>query len=298
MQQIERAIYEYNKSLWFFQRHKSLKEWHVGYYNKFFLGKELKTLKPILLSPFQSIVHNILIGSTEKASLCYLNHIFQKIDNNEPFLFFNNILNVEKKFLSDILNYAKERDYSLKIVIDDYNSLFSDSDTCLDGGASYFFTFNNEEKNIIRLKNEIIPFLSLKYDLSEESIHLTTLYDLFIKQVCKLLNKEKPISNTLPHGKTSIIIGSFLNFDSKILNKIAVSASSYGHALFTHLDYEILEYMLEEKSLSNKNFILLSDSTEKYKQLLKKYIYLKHTAASNFVILTRTQGERDTFEIQ
>lgn len=235
IKELDFEIEKYNKKFNFFRKKHPISK----SYGDFFAGVDYHTHKPIILLQEELRLNVLLLGEKEIIRKQYKKIIFQKIENNEPFIFINNIITNPLLFIDKLKKHMFLHEYSYPLVLDSYSDLskidFSDKK------KSYIFNISD-----ITVNNayDIQDQAALLYDQNLEDY----LYDL-------LLTK---IQNTLPNFKdesitkvktTNIIIGYI--HDAKIFhNKLLYYLTTFKKTASLITAYDICDKTNKESYFS------------------------------------------------
>lgn len=205
IKELDFEIEKYNKKFNFFRKkHPILKS-----QGSFFAGVDYHTNKPIILLQDELRFNVLLLGEKEIIRRQYKKIIFQKIENNEPFIFINNIITNPLLFIDKLKKHMSIHVYSYPLILDNYSELsnidFSDKKN------SYIFNIADITVN-------------KAYDLQDQAL---LLYDQTLEEYLYDLLFTK-LQNTLPSFKddlitkvptTNIIIG-YIHDAKKFHNKL------------------------------------------------------------------------------
>lgn len=205
IKELDFEIEKYNKKFNFFRKKNPIVKSHGCFY----AGIDYHTHKPIILQQEELRLNVLILGEKEIISKQYKKIIFQKIENDEPFIFINNIIINPLLFVQKIKKHMLIHEYSYPLILDDYSDLpninFSDKK------KSYIFNISDiTVNNAYDIQDEAL----LLYDQSLEDylydLLLTKIKDTFHNFKEELINKEKT---------TNIIIG-YIYDSKKFYNKL------------------------------------------------------------------------------
>lgn len=163
MNTIDTAIEQYNKNLSFFSRRKKI----VKKEGDYLFGEIKDTKKPFILNNSKLRDHTCVIGNQERINELYLNYILQKIENNEPFIFINNVYTNFNEKIDLIKIHAKKYNYSYEIKIDDYLELLEKKNKIEDKSHVFNLIDYNELKGKKTSDiSDIQEYILLNYDIN------------------------------------------------------------------------------------------------------------------------------------
>lgn len=195
MKKIDLEIKKYNDNLPFYKFKSKIKNNN----DCFLAGESVLTNKPILIKKSN---HNIsfggiaekqkeifIFGDKNRTINYYKNYILSMIEEDEPFIFINNILSLDRDFLTEIKKHAIEFKYSHSILINDYFSFLADDFT--ERKKTYIFNLFLEKNN-----NELLEHIFLKEDKN---------MDVYEVLMTKIINSYNNYNDS--YKKLYLIIG-------------------------------------------------------------------------------------------
>lgn len=238
MNTIDTAIEQYNKKLSFFNRKKKI----IKKEGDFLFGEIKDTKEPFILNNSKFNTHAYLFGKKERINETYLSYIFQQIENDEPFMFINNIYSNFNQLSGLIKEHAKKYNYSYEIKIEDYLVLFDNKRSIKD--SSYIFNLIDysqlEEDYFLEMHDNIL----LNYDININIINeayfllLTQIINDFLKNIGIPLYSSQMYKNK---KRISIIIGKYIPITEKtsMFTNLFAQGRGAGFKFITSIDTDV-----------------------------------------------------------